>query len=116
MPKVYGIHTIALRPGVTEEEFERFVKEEVSAVEAMPGWKGYLLKGDRGERAGKYLWVYEIESVEVRDRAAPSETEFSAEAMQYFESHPEFGRVMEKFAKLTNGLPSLFSTDYVVVE
>ena len=71
MPTVYGLHEIELQPGVEPDEYERFFAEEVAPTVELPGWKTRLLKGDRGERAGKYLVLLEIESLEARDRYFP---------------------------------------------
>ena len=32
MPKVYGMHTIELHPGVKAEDFEKFITEEVYPI------------------------------------------------------------------------------------
>ncbi len=48
MAKVFGFREIELQPGVTGEEFERFFQEEIaSRPSVFPGWKWYLMKGDR---------------------------------------------------------------------
>jgi hypothetical protein len=111
MPKVFGIHTIALKPGVKAEDFERFVIEEVYPVAELEGVEMYILKGDRGDREGKYLWVMEIESVEARDRLFPSPGESSEEARQFFES---YAAVLEKWDTLATPVDVIY-TDYVVV-
>ena len=71
MPKVVGVREIALRPGVCEADFERFVTEEWYPAWQWPGVTVRVLKGDRGTRAGKYLLLLEFESVELRDRYFP---------------------------------------------
>ena len=38
--KVLVMHMIKLRPGVKEEEFEKFVAEEVSPLPLFEGWEG----------------------------------------------------------------------------
>jgi hypothetical protein len=73
------MHTLELRPGVKGEDFERFVAQEALTLPRPEGWRLSLLKGDRGKREGKYLALWEIESVAARDRVAPSSNEFSAE-------------------------------------
>jgi hypothetical protein len=78
MAKVYGMHTLELRPGVKGEDFERFVAQEFLTRANVEGWRLSLLKGDRGERTGKYLALWEIESVAARDRMSPSSNEFSS--------------------------------------
>jgi hypothetical protein len=67
MSKVFGVHTYELKPGVTEEDFEKFITEEVNPLSFDAG-KLYALKGDKGERKGKYLVLVVLESSEVRDK------------------------------------------------
>ena len=73
MAKVLGMHTVELKPGVNEKEFEEFVASDVLPIyRQVPGQTVDLLKGDRGERAGKYLVIIEIESPERRDGIYPA--------------------------------------------
>ena len=37
MSKVYGLHQIALKPGVKAAEFEKFVKEDLPKLKNYPG-------------------------------------------------------------------------------
>jgi hypothetical protein len=111
MSKVFGMHMIALKPGVKAEDFEKFVTEEVYPLSSLEGWKSYLLKGDRGDREGKYLMMLEFESVEVRDRYFPSPGEMSKEAQQAFEAE---AAAMEKWETFATPL-SVIYTDYTVV-
>ncbi len=111
MTKVFGLHTIAVKPGVKAEDFEKFITEEVAAL---PPWEGvdmYLLKGDRGDREGKYLWVVEFASVEVRQRYFPAPGEASPEAQQILAS---WAKAAEKWETLATPM-SVIYTDYVVV-
>ena len=68
MGKVFGIHDIELHPGVDEKSFVRFYNQELDKAYAGLGWKLILLKGDRGQRTGKYAVLFEIASREARDR------------------------------------------------
>jgi len=111
MSKVFGMHMIALKPGVKAEDFEKFVIKEVYPATELEGVEFYLLKGDRGDREGKYLWVMEIESVEARDRLFPSPGELSEEVRQFFES---YAAVLEKWETLATPVDVIY-TDYVVV-
>jgi hypothetical protein len=111
MSKVFGMHMIALLPGVKAEDFEKFVTEEVYPAPAPEGWKYYLLKGDRGDREGRYLWMIEIESVETRDKLFPAPGEVSEEAQRYLESQ---AAVFQKWATFATPLDGI-TTDYVVV-
>jgi len=89
VPKVFGLHEIELPPGVTPEEYEQFFAKEIAPVPELPGWKTYLLKGERGERAGRLLLLHEIETVEARDRYFPRPEEVSEEWGQFVEQNPE---------------------------
>jgi hypothetical protein len=111
MSKVFGMHMIALKPGVKAEDFEEFVTEEVYPL-PWP-YEVYLLKGDRGDREGKYLWGFEFESVEARDRFTPSPGKSSEEMEQFWESDTwlEFARKWDTFATAVAAI----YTDYVVV-
>ena len=111
MSKVFGMHLIALKPGVKAQDFERFVAGEVYPLPSPEGSETYLLKGDRGDREGKYMLMSEFESVEDRDRYYPSPGEISKEAQQLLES---WAAVLEKWAAFATPLDAIY-TDYVVV-
>jgi hypothetical protein len=76
------------------------------------GGKLRLLRGDRGARAGKYLLLAEIESVEARDRYFPRPGEESEEFTRFFEQHPEAAAAWEKSHW---GRSADIVTDYVAV-
>ena len=118
MPKLFGLHEIELQPGVEPDEFERFFAEELAPSPMVPGLKVHLLKGDRGERAGKYLVLLEIESVETRDRyfPRPGAGVESEEFTQFLEQHPETAAAFDKWQKMSPfGSETEVYTDYVVV-
>ncbi len=72
MAKVLEMHTFELKPGTAEKVFEEFVIRDLFPVyRKVPGQDAHLLKGDSGERAGKYLLLVEVESVERRDQIYP---------------------------------------------
>ncbi len=114
MAKVFGIHMIELNPGVTPEQFENFITGEGAALLKGQQGKIYLVKGDRGARAGMFASINEYESVEERDRAYPV---VSAPAEELMKGLPEeTQRLYAKFASLAHGLddPTMY-TDYVVI-
>ena len=117
MAKVISIHEIELRPGVTAEDFERFLTAEyLPGVAPMPpGWSVAYLKGDRAERAGKFAVLFEVDSVEVRDRFFTSSGEPSAE-LQYWRKQrtaaPE--ALEEKMHTFAAEIGEIF-TDYTVI-
>ena len=119
MAQLYGMHQLELRPGVTPQAFERFVVEELSRLRPRPGQRTYVLKGDRGERAGKYVFVFEYDSVASRDRDTPGSNQDSEELVAWLqEHHAEVGALFERLSTFV--LPDWdigqHYTDYVVVE
>jgi len=84
MGKIYGLHTLELKAGVDEAEFESFAADSISQLPPLSGWGVRLLKGDRGERVGDYVWLVEIDSIEDRDRLSPQGgMESTAEAREW---------------------------------
>ena len=117
MTKVISIHEIELHPGVTTEEFERFLTAEyLPGVAPMPpGVSVAYLKGDRAERAGKFAVLFEVESVEVRDRFFPNSGEPSAE-LQYWRGRRTAAQeaLEEKMHTFAAEIGEIF-TDYTVI-
>ena len=112
MAKVFGMHRIALRPGVNGEDFEQFFRDAAPRVPVVPGWIWHLLKGDKGDRAGRYLLLAEIESTEARDRYAAPSGELTPEGEQFFQAA---AAVFEQWGTLASGPNDPAFTDYVVV-
>lgn len=83
MPEEVLIEPVTLRPGVSEADFERFVTEQYYAMTRLSGEAGYLLKGDRGDRAGKYMLLIAYDKVEVRNRRSTSGGELSREMREW---------------------------------
>lgn len=87
MAKVYSLHMIALKAGASGPDFERFFQEQIGAVPAPRGLTMRLLKGDRGDRKGNYLVMFEFESDERRNQlfpeAGPAARQMSDEVMQW---------------------------------
>lgn len=118
MAKVYGIHEVELCPGVTGQALEKYFVEELQPQPFYPGWKLQLVKADRGERAGKYAVLIEIESVEARDRIAPSGESLSDEARAVEAEFPEsVNAAWNKwgtYMTTSPGVDTIFS-DYIAV-
>ncbi len=114
MAKVYGIHDLELKPGVSAEEFESFVAQEVNTMPPIPGWTWAISKGDRGDRIGKYVMIFEIESVEVLDRDLPLDDGPSPDMKKWFEATDA---VFQKFATFVVSAPGEGApwTDYSVI-
>lgn len=120
MAKMYGVHEIELHPGVSEESFVKFFNQEYakSFVNSF-GWKLMLLKGDRGQHAGKYAVLFEIESREARDRFSPAPHEGSEESKRWEAEHKEQEDYLLK--KWSSFSPTDFGaqleyTDYLLLE
>jgi hypothetical protein len=118
MAKVYGLHEFELHPGVDEEAFARFFHQEIKPIIDEPNWNLVLLKGDRGERCGKYALLFEVASVEARDANNPEPDVMSEESRRWYEENKETAdRLIAKWATYTSfdfgGKPY---TDYVEVK
>ena len=116
MAKVFGIHRLDLKLGVTAAEFEQVVADEFNALpQGVPGWQAAsIVKGDRGDQVGQYLMIFEIESVEARDKAARGDGTFSPEAQQAIaQAAPVFDK-LNGYLRHKLGEETPF-TDYVAV-
>jgi hypothetical protein len=103
MGKVYGLHTLQLRPGVTGEDFERFAASNIEQWPLLSGWRVALLKGDRGDQVGQYLALVEVESIEARDRVSPTGgMEHTEEGRQWV---AEVGPLMEQWREYVTQIP-----------
>ncbi len=109
MAKIFAVVPLELRPGVDEQEFVKFFVEQYAPLGARLGWKGYVLKADRGERAGKFAAIWEIPSVEQRDRFNPADDQLTEEAVRLL--GPEFDEINKKLDTYVTGWPF---TDYIV--
>jgi len=108
------MHKVELKPGVNGMEFEDFICNEVIPVyNRVPGQIVHLLKGDLGEREGKYLLLIEIDSPERRDQIyPPPEGEFADDVQQLL---GDVGHVWDKLISMVEEFPDPLVTDYVMV-
>ena len=113
MAKVYGLHALELKPGVDAQEFERFFIEELLPRTTIPGGVDSLLRGDRGERNGRYLLLTEIESPQRRDQLFPLNQGLSDEIQRMM---GEASATWDKLNSFVVAFPDPQFTDYVVVE
>jgi hypothetical protein len=71
-----------------------------------------LLRGDRGDREGRYLVMFEIESVERRDQlfpeAGPAARQMSGEVMQWMGGA---GPILAKWGEFATLFDTIY-TDY----
>ncbi len=99
MARLFGMHELELRPGITQAAFEKFVAEELSHLLHREGQVTYVLKGERGERAGTYLFVFEYDSVASRDRDSPGPNQDSKELFVWLEEHyAEVGALFDRLS------------------
>jgi hypothetical protein len=112
MAKVYSLHSIALKAGASGPDFERFFREEIAPVPGPNGLTMRLLKGDRGDREGKYLVMFEVESVERRNQlfpeAGPAARQMSPEVMQWMGAA---GPALARWNEYTTPFDTIY-TDY----
>jgi hypothetical protein len=112
MGKIYGLHTLELRPGVTDEDFERFAADSLEKLPSLPGWRIALLKGERGDQVGQYLSLVEVESIEARNRVSPGGgMDDTAEGREWL---TVAGPVLEQWLEYVVHIPGLDApyTDY----
>ena len=120
MAKVFGLHEIELRPGADPAAFEQLVAGAADLPQ-FEGWTPYLLKGERGERIGKYMLLIEILigwsrvmlALAARDRYAPADGP-SEEAQAMDRQAASFWDRWRELATAP-GEDTVF-TDYVVVQ
>jgi hypothetical protein len=81
---VLSMRAFELKPGVKSAVFEDFVRQQLPAALGpdAAGMKMRILKGDRGERKGAYLLVWQFDSVATRDRYFPREGGGSSQEFQ----------------------------------
>ena len=88
MARIVGIHQVELKPGVTAEAFEEAART-MAATPTYPGFRGSLVKSDRGTGVGRYGLLIEIESVEARNRFM-GDNGPTKEGTQFDADHPAF--------------------------
>ena len=110
MAKVFGVTPLELRAGVNAEDFVRFWIEEYALLGVRLGWTSHVLKADRGERAGKYAVIWELPSVESRDRVISADGPISEEGLRLL--GPDWDKLKERLNTFITGWPY---TDYVEI-
>ena len=70
---VLSVREFELRSGVKPQEFENYARQELTRAlsQAKTGTRFRILKGDRGDRKGGYLLIWEFESVAARNEFFP---------------------------------------------
>ena len=110
---VVSVREFELRSGVKPEEFETYVKQELTRAlsSSKTGAHFRILKGDRGDRKGGYILIWEFESVEARNAFFPKEGGGASPACA--QSWKRIKLAMEKFSIYVKEKHSY--TDYVTV-
>ncbi|MEO8613209.1 MAG: hypothetical protein ABI690_35285 [Chloroflexota bacterium] len=103
MPLVFAVHEFELKVRESAEAFEQLI-----AANGLPSVSGYtitIVKGNRGERAGKYALIHEFDSLEARDRCWPSGSEQPADVRA----------MIDEIHRLTAALTPIVNTDYIAL-
>ena len=110
---VLSVREFELRSGVKPEEFENYARQELTRAlsQAKTGAHFRILKGDRGDRKGGYLLIWEFESVAARNEFFPKEGGGASPACQ--QSWKRIKLALEKFSMYVKEKHSY--TDYVTV-
>ena len=108
MAKIFSVVSVDLRPGVKGEDFVKFWLEEYAPLGQRVGWESHVLKADRGERVGQYAVIWEIPSIEARDRISLGKGQLTDEGQRLL--GPEFQVLNKKLDTFVSGWPF---NDYV---
>jgi hypothetical protein len=105
MKKVFHFVQYELLPGVTASEVEGFINHTDFAAFSRPGMTVRMLKGDRGNRKGRYALIAEFDSVASRDQFFPVEgggTSDSAMAAQMQTFFQDLDKLVESNGEWTD--------------
>ena len=110
---VLSMRAFELKSGVKPGDFENFVRTELADAmgKGADGLKMHIFKGDRGERKGAYILVWEFDSIATRDRFFPREGRGGGPPFQ--EVWQRIKGAMSKFNSYVQERESY--TDYVAV-
>ena len=108
MAKVVGVHEIMLRGGVTESEFEALVADYKKSVAPPPaGVSVRVMRGTRGDRVGRFLMLFEFDSLEAYKHHSPTMYTHSEEWRKWMEANAAATQ------KVTAAVHGMIFTDYV---
>ena len=111
--KVLGMHLLELKSDVNEKEFETFIMHKlIPLYQTVEGQDMYLMKGDRGARAGKYSLFIIFDNVEARDRIYPPAGGISEDFGKALEGTD---KIWEQLNAYVEGEPFGNGTDYLKV-
>ncbi len=112
---VFSLYYIAIdtEAGVTPEQFEAFVRHKGVHIPCYPGWRWTLLRGLRGERAGQYMMLFEIDDAGQRDRYLAADGNQTELARQFWRDRREARELIREWRKYGtfSELPTIY-TDY----
>ena len=114
MAKVFGIHQLELKNDADTAEFERVVSDEFNALPQLAGWERSIVKGERGDNVGKYLLIFEAESLKKRNRDVPGDGPLSPELQKWYDTSLPMLDKLSSYLTIPLFRGSVF-TDYVVV-
>ena len=103
MAKIFSFVPLELQPGVKGEDFVKFWLEEYAPLGQRLGWESHVLKGYRGERVGQYAVIWEMPSVESRDRIVQDDEQLTEEGQRLLE--PDFQVLNQKLDTFVTGWP-----------
>ena len=108
MAKIFSVVPLELQPGVKGEDFVKFWLEEYALLGQRLGWESHVLKADRGVRVGQYAVIWEMPSVESRDRIVREDGQLTEEGKRLLE--PDFQILNKKLDTFVTGWPD---TNYI---
>ena len=117
---VVAIRELRLKSNVKPEDFERFITEEFTPTfeTQVPGVKGFIFRGDRGDRKERYSFVLVFDSKNTRDYYYPFEHGGEASVPESALSLwlPARQAIYEDLIKYVDGIGEKRGyTDYVVL-
>jgi len=95
MARIISIHELEV-PEDQRAEFEKFFRDDFCRFQGLEGWHYSLLKGQRGDRTGKYAVLIEFDRPEDNYRYFPVENQGSKEFEQVVATHSEFYAKLNK--------------------
>jgi hypothetical protein len=104
-----------MKSGASAAQFEKFVIDKLAPENGkLPGYKDYILKGERGDDKGNYLVVGVFDSKKTRDFYFPTEGKgFSEQGAKLAAALPNYGQELSKMIQVVPTDSSY--SDYVML-
>ncbi|MFZ4833813.1 hypothetical protein [Rouxiella sp. Mn2063] len=114
--RIVGIHNLALKPGVSAAQFEKFITDNIHRVEDYPGWKFHMLKGQSGNRLDQYAVMLIIESLDSLNSFHPDMDVSTQKALTFVAEHQDTELMYTEWKELASfsGAPQIY-TDYITI-